>query len=179
MFNFPTITLTGLTHEDQISKAISLSKRYSFVEWAILFSPTRIGGRYAKREFIVYNENLQELPRKAVHLCGQAVTMFMEGDPVITNMLDIGIHRVQLNFNHTRMPIDLQRLSYVMEQYPTITFITQHNSANKDVYKTITALNHALLFDQSGGAGVTPDTWNMPIDNKLCGYAGGLGPDNI
>src|SRR5207302_929741 len=39
------------------------------------------------------------------------------------------------------------------------------------------------LFDTSGGAGLTPDdleeSWPMAWPGKYCGYAGGLGPDNV
>jgi hypothetical protein len=35
------------------------------------------------------------------------------------------------------------------------------------------------LFDRSHGEGVLPKDWAEPIDNVLCGYAGGLGPENL
>jgi len=37
----------------------------------------------------------------------------------------------------------------------------------------------AALFDTSGGAGVLPDVWPGPAKEFWCGYAGGLGPDNV
>jgi hypothetical protein len=35
------------------------------------------------------------------------------------------------------------------------------------------------LYDGSGGRGVSPDKWFPPLPGKRCGYAGGLGLDNI
>jgi phosphoribosylanthranilate isomerase len=39
--------------------------------------------------------------------------------------------------------------------------------------------NHQVLFDQSGGRGIETTEWETPLENKICGYAGGLGPQNI
>jgi hypothetical protein len=37
-----------------------------------------------------------------------------------------------------------------------------------------------FLFDRSGGRGEAPDLWpEVPPDDMLVGYAGGLGPDNV
>lgn len=38
---------------------------------------------------------------------------------------------------------------------------------------------HSILFDASGGRGVGPLQWPDPIEGKLCGYAGGMGPTNV
>ena len=37
----------------------------------------------------------------------------------------------------------------------------------------------SLLYDTSSGAGVLPYTWPSPMPDRRCGYAGGLGPDNL
>ena len=38
-----------------------------------------------------------------------------------------------------------------------------------------------VLMDASRGTGVVPETWGAPssLAQTFCGYAGGLGPDNI
>lgn len=181
MFNHPVVTLTGITHENDAAKARELALKYDFLEWGILYSPTRVGGRYAARNWIMNNDDMLRLSRKALHLCGQAVPMFLNNNSQVTDMLEpeLGVRRVQLNFNIIKTPIDLAKLDEEIQQYPWITFITQHNNSNKNVYKQITASNHQVLFDQSGGNGVSPKAWKKPLKNKICGYAGGLGPGNI
>ena len=178
---YPTLTLTGLTHEDQITQAAALSDRFNFLEWGILYSPSRVGGRYAAHNWILNDSNVLRLPKKALHLCGKAVPMFLEANPQVTELLhpDVGIRRVQLNFNIVKTPLDLSLVSAAMHSFPHIDFITQHNNSNEDVYNQIWASNHQVLFDQSGGNGIGPKEWKKPLRNKLCGYAGGLGPDNI
>ena len=38
----------------------------------------------------------------------------------------------------------------------------------------------SMLFDASGGRGISPDTWNSPIySNHKMGYSGGLSPENV
>lgn len=88
--------------------------------------------------------------------------------------------RVQLNFNHRRAPVDLSALAALLNQFPDMTVITQHNTANEDVWKSLAGwINHAVLFDSSGGNGVECKAWPSPISGVSCGYAGGLGPDHL
>lgn len=39
--------------------------------------------------------------------------------------------------------------------------------------------NHSVLFDASGGNGISPDEWIAPLSGISCGYAGSIGPDNV
>ncbi len=58
--------------------------------------------------------------------------------------------------------------------------ITQHNSANHSLLNVLSGTpNHAVLFDESGGQGISPAAWPLPHSGKKCGYAGGLGVDNL
>lgn len=40
-------------------------------------------------------------------------------------------------------------------------------------------INASILHDLSSGTGVTPNNWPVPDPVIPCGYAGGLGPDNV
>jgi phosphoribosylanthranilate isomerase len=62
--------------------------------------------------------------------------------------------------------------------YPRQTVITQHNPSNASLL-AVSASNHALLIDASGGRGASPDRWEDVSTSKHVGFAGGLGPDNI
>ena len=60
------------------------------------------------------------------------------------------------------------------------TIITQHNDANRDLWQEMKEFeNHAVLFDKSGGRGQSPEQWSAPLPGVTCGYAGGLGPENL
>lgn len=60
-------------------------------------------------------------------------------------------------------------------------FIFQWDGVNDHLtYASFAAgLKVAALFDTSGGAGQLPLSWPKPIAAFPCGYAGGLGPDNV
>ena len=36
-----------------------------------------------------------------------------------------------------------------------------------------------MLFDTSSGAGRSPAEWPAAVEGRFCGYAGGLGPENL
>jgi phosphoribosylanthranilate isomerase len=88
--------------------------------------------------------------------------------------------RIQLNFSQRREQLNLSKLGEWLTARDGVTVITQHNSANIAVYQAfLDHGNHAVLFDASGGQGASPETWHIPLPRTSCGYAGGLGPDNL
>lgn len=85
----------------------------------------------------------------------------------------IGFQRVQINGAVSQMEIE-----HACYDHPEIQFITQHNKHNLDLLK-FKAPNHQILVDASGGRGISPDKWIRPETDKIVGFAGGLGPDNL
>lgn len=178
-------TLTGVDEHSDLSRITDLSARYRSAEWGFLYSPKLQGqpGRYPSVEFLrAVFSSLPFYVNVAMHVCGKGVTDLLEKEPVITELLVRVNHRggrVQLNFNQARKPIDIQALRDLISTYPKLTFITQHNEANASLWEALGGLdNHAMLFDASGGRGISPDFWPTPLPVS-CGYAGGLGVDNI
>jgi hypothetical protein len=119
----------------------------------------------------------------ALHVCGSGVPELLGGEPVVLELVDLVAARggrIQLNFNQARDPVALDRLLGFMAQRPALTVITQHNLANDWLWRLLrVAANHAVLFDASGGRGLLPEVWPAPLPGVSCGYAGGLGPDNL
>lgn len=180
-------TLTGVDEHSDLSRITDLSARYRSAEWGFLYSPKLQGqpGRYPSVDFMGHAFNtLPFYVNVAMHVCGKGVTDLLEKEPVITALMFRvfqrgGGNRVQLNFNQLRKPVDIQALRDLISKYPKLTFITQHNEANASLWKSLEDLeNHAVLFDASGGRGVSPEFWPTPLPVS-CGYAGGLGVDNI
>ena len=175
------VTLTGADDSTDPRKLSTIAKRFPFVEFAILWSPTRAGsGRYPSRQWI--SEFCVEADRSnincALHLCGGSVPSLLEFDPGLV-ALTHPFSRLQLNWAQTRNPLDLDQLSRFIHKCGR-SIITQHNHANHSVTQAIDAKCHEVLFDASGGAGREADMYPSPIPGKrFCGYAGGLGPDNI
>jgi hypothetical protein len=107
----------------------------------------------------------------ALHICGrQARDRLAIGD------LDYLIERVgRIQINGHFLPGELESFCRL---YPTHTIITQHGPAIAYLVE-VPVTNHAILVDASGGRGISPQQWERPETDKLVGFAGGLGPDNL
>lgn len=198
MTNFPSraaeplllthVTLTGVDVRTDLSALVGLSKGHPLVEWGFLYSPRRQGlpGRYPAVEFLL--ETFRELPsevRVALHACGSGVLDLLEAERTaleLAELVALRRGRLQLNFNQTDFPLPLSALGEFMLAFPELQVITQYNKDNQHVHKALAEFpltNHQLLFDSSGGCGLLATEWPRPISGVTCGYAGGLGPDNL
>lgn len=197
----PFCTLTGADEHINPDDLWSLSMRFPFVEWGILYSNNRQGdGRYPSFEWInaLVKKNgapavRGKLPNFALHICGGAVHEFIadpHGSAVGKVVSGGGFQRVQLNFNIQRKSIDMVNLRRALDLCRAKTIITQHNDNNQGVWRCLGGMrNHAVLFDASGGSGRECAHWPEPLvksnpglgeeEYPVCGYAGGLGPDNV
>lgn len=192
--NIKYLTLTGADDSTDPLALAALSKQFPFVEWAILISEQREGtARYPTREWREAFHLASPDSNTAAHLCGKEVLRRLASED--TELAEELKHyqRIQLNFNamHTDEQL-LEKLIqcttsgfYTHKTGVKTQFITQYNQANVDITARFIDAhqqlpsNHLILFDASGGLGRSPEYWPTAIPNKLCGYAGGLGPDNI
>lgn len=179
-------TLTGVDAKTDLQELADLSAQYPIAEWGLLYSPKRQGqpGRYPS--IAMLGKALAELPdhvRVALHVCGQGVPDLLAGEATVSGLVARVVGRggrVQLNFNQTREPIDLAALRGILEANPALKVITQQNEANMSVWAALQGIgNHAVLFDSSGGRGILSGQWAHPLSGVSCGYAGGLGRDNL
>jgi len=179
-------TLTGVDDSTDFAVLSDMSAEFPAVEWGFLYSPSRAGlpGRYPfevtlQRAFL----HLPEHVRVALHICGHGVPNLIEGDRLVTELVEfIGKRagRVQLNFNVNAGRVTTTGLSTLLGRFPQIDFITQRNASNQGIAEAMMGFgNHSVLFDASGGNGQSPEVWLPPLKDVRCGYAGGLGPDNL
>ncbi|MEG1350509.1 MAG: hypothetical protein RSD49_21000 [Hafnia sp.] len=178
-------TLTGVDEHCDLRVIESLSVSYPLAEWGFLYTPKQQGlpGRYPSMAFL--SSALAALPKfvnTALHVCGKGVNELLNEEhnaTVLLELMKLRGGRIQLNVNHARKPVDITRLKALMTSCPTVTFITQHNEANTDLWLELRDQeNHAILFDTSGGRGISPSSWPKPLPLK-CGYAGGHSVENI
>ncbi len=144
------------------------------------------------------------LPMLCGHLCGRWVRELLAGNFTYSEDRKSHFelwHRMQLNFHGEDLRsfrganwYNLFHLQNWNKQY-----IFQIDGVNDDIYLTtirqfpnpnataptfkggvqiINFPSAVPLFDLSGGQGISPESWPKPIA-PYCGYAGGLGPDNL
>ena len=100
---------------------------------------------------------------------------YLPGRPVVG--------RVQLNMpKATANSLDPYRLKNVIDAFPNKEFILQYNNKTKEAVEKMhhVGAKFSLLYDASGGNGISPNGWNKPVYREHdMGYAGGLSPENI
>ncbi len=173
------VTLTGPdVHTDPASLA-ALARRHPRVEWGVLSSAERREARYPDDAWVARFLQACVDAHTAIHLCDAHVDAFIAGDAAIRAKA-AAFARAQLNFSQRATAKDIDALHRAIGAYPG-RVILQHNPDNAALIDALSArgADFDVLFDASGGKGVRPEAWPAPLPRLRCGYAGGLGPENV
>ena len=164
------VTFTGADEHTSIEGMQALSRQYH-VEWGVLFSPKKHGkGRYPPLHFVDRLIRADGL-RLSAHLCGGHSRDVIERctsdlDPLIAD----GFERAQIN--SAASDIDIMRINRWARGVKADPILQCRGS-----FPVATQVE--WLFDESGGRGISPRTWPTQHPAATCGYAGGIGPDNV
>jgi phosphoribosylanthranilate isomerase len=169
------LTITGADDTTDIQQMLDITVKYPFLEWGILFWESRVGtARYPSIKWANRFVDLG-LP-SASHICGKMVNDYIAGKG--RKFFQQYFNRVQLNFNYNPETHDIRQMSEMfMDSEKPI--ITQAKPCNEPLNNIGQVFNHHFLFDRSGGKGILPEQWPPVIDKRVCGYAGGLTPENL
>lgn len=183
------VTITGADDSTDFNWMNSITEQFPFVEWGILVSRSQMGSpRFPTMEWM---DNLRRYGDPALklslHVCGRWVRDICAGDwrrllsHIEGNLFTYD--RIQLNFHgaiHTLNRTFYFEARKICDKYG-LELILQVDGANDALVgeARIHQVYAVPLFDLSGGAGVVPGSWPMQPLDTYCGYAGGLGPDNI
>lgn len=178
-------TLTGADDSASIDDLWALGRKFPFVEWGVLYSIAQQGhGRYPSFDWIDHLTERMDLksgPGFALHICGRAVGEFLSDTNMHLRRITRDLRyfrRIQLNFRAGTYDPGIVKAGVARHPYQTI--ITQHNPVNAPLLPFLAgARNHAVLFDGSGGRSIRCNAWAPTLSGVECGYAGGLGPDNL
>lgn len=181
-----TVTITGADESVHPAQLAELSKLFPFVEWGILVSRKSVGNnRFPSLDWMrELEEEDRDNVQLSVHLCGAYVREFCMGDSKFqTELMDVWgmFNRVQVNTHGIFHDFDKNAMLQVMQNNHTKEFIFQRDDVNNNLLEVAVArdMKCSTLFDLSHGAGLLPDEWPMPLPKVKCGYAGGLGPQNL
>lgn len=183
------VTLTGADDSVSIDDLVEISDNYPFVEWGILFSQSKSGvPRYPSQEWVEFLScQRTEGMNLSAHLCGKWVEDALDGE--ITFLRDESIQstfqRIQLNCNKNRLDRVFSSDEVWKAFKPvSISLILGGSWQGHHHWSSLLLLNEVSpLFDASGGGGKSPSFWPELLSTEdktlFCGYAGGLGPENI
>lgn len=175
-------SITGADDAVQISDLSALATEFPFLETAILLLPARAGSaRFPRLEWIEEFGATYNGKNAAMHLCDDGFLGFVDGRQDIRDVMK-GFQRIQLNlkFGDVEGKYDPTELAARVREAPQWQFILQYTDDKNDLLPLFTDIpNHAVLFDESAGRGISPDRWSAPLPGHFCGYAGGMNPDNV
>lgn len=177
------ITFTGIDESCAIDELLTLLYADHRIELGILYSETKAGtGRYPTPAWIrqtagrIYSSH--GYGRVALHVCGRAVKRLLRGeklDPELPSLWEF--ERIQLNGHFDSLDTGPLR-RFIGDGNPGFRVITQFDG-NPTLHDSLRRPAHQVLFDSSGGQGVERSHWPTHLADWDCGYAGGLGPDNL
>lgn len=186
------LTITGADDETDIDEMLDLTSDHTFLEWGILF------GREAKQgttryptsrwieDWLAAAEDSWTTVSSAAHLC------FPWPRNLSCNALTWDeIYRLR-DFNRIQVN---QSYHEVNQDYIKALFLSISNIGKPVIFQNngtlpVADIDHyvsgmtcstipQVLFDCSGGRGVEIKDYPEPLSDMLCGYAGGIGPENI
>lgn len=165
------ITFTGLDDATDLKRVVALSRRYP-IEWGILLGRESGIPRFPSAGAI---DALRCLPiRRALHLCGPRARDAHE-KLVSVKLACEGFSRIQVN----GPDCDLDEMEDVAKALDRVV-IAQWRGEEFPAHR----MSLRYLFDRSAGQGKLPTLWprlphNAIVNLPLCGYAGGIGPENV
>lgn len=186
------VTISGADDGVDPAELARLSAEFPFVEWGILYSAKRNGEpRYPSLGWRVRLGKIETRMQLSLHLCGQVARDVLEGDTELIGTVDDDYQRIQVN---GWQPSGQEFRSVVLGE--SREFILQAR-CEEDLPRAsleISAIEAevpsewtgavSVLYDVSGGQGITPPSWPthrlpMRFGWGRLGYAGGIGPDNV
>jgi hypothetical protein len=182
------VTIIGADDSVTPKDLIDMSAQYPFVEWGILLSRSKQGSkRFPSRAWIQKLCSLAQdshtRPGISWQLCGAWLEDLCMGKISCPHLKTDAYDRLALIFNAHNYKFSfglfLERLSEMKEKGHHIIF--QMDGVN-DILVHLAkraGIKAQALFDLSHGTGKTPNGWPSPLPGIKCGYAGGIGPDNI
>ena len=175
-------SITGADDAINPDDLSQLAAEFPFLETAILLLPARAGTpRFPKLDWIENFFKTYRGKNAAMHLCDDGFLGFVAGRADILDLMR-GFQRIQLNlkFGDVEGKYDPAELVARVRAHPQWQFILQYTHDKKGLLPSFHDVpNHAVLFDESAGRGISPDSWDAPLTGHFCGYAGGMNPDNV
>ena len=165
------VTFTGADNQTSQEEMLKISQEFEFVEWGILFG--------SKLDRCPSQEWLAKVPQGmnlSAHLCGTFVAAAMNG-----NFLPLeSFNRIQLNFYKKRLEtaLNCQPLLEAIRKLEQ-DVILGGNFNGVEISPDKLPPNVQILYDASGGHGVSPKNWPEPAKHTAVGYAGGLRLENL
>jgi hypothetical protein len=167
------ITFAGVDETIGVENLVKIQEKYPGVEFAVLLSERNSGNtpRYPSTNYLNHFQDC--IQNYGVHLCGSITEKFNTwGDKFEHYHLCTQAKRIQIN---KKSLLEQQKGLKTVNSFYENCILVQPVSEFVDVLPG----NVHLLLDNSGGKGIYGSFWPFPLENRVCGYAGGISDLNI
>ena len=175
-----TVTLTGIDEKSDPEALVNLGRHFPFVELAVLAGTREGEPRMPTHRWIrkwVTKANRANVAT-AIHLCGARSRTARDQNWEKLTELTAGFGRVQVNLPPPERCAAAPALDN-FAQFLQRRVVVQHEGP-WETSEAARCANLDLLADGSGGRGIPGfGSWPPPRDERLNGYAGGIGPATI
>lgn len=182
------VTFSGIDDSTDPKWLVEVSHQFKDVidiEWGILLSPKTNRPRYPSEEWVESLEKIAARKRLNLsgHLCGSYAKSFAYNDEVESIPIDLSMFdRIQINLAPFIETVNKELLiKSIKKDFCYIVQAGTNIDKSVDIANFISKhlANTNILFDCSGGRGISQETWPEPVQGFFCGYAGGIGVPNI
>lgn len=188
------LTFTGADDGTNPADLIMFSRRFPWVEWGILIGSRAMAARMPSpqwiRELLRLKATAGHRVNLSLHICGRPLRTIADGRSIVgEGGEDLrGFERVQLNWHGDRqgdiggkIAAAFSSMRVQIDWEPEVIFQGDETNAAAELHRETEQMgfNVSMLFDCSHGAGVLPESWPKSIPSIKCGWAGGLGLENI
>ena len=183
--SFLGVTFSGVDETADVEKLSEIRSHYFTIEWGLWLAVERqgIAAGFPSVEWIC---KLAPGLNLSAQLWGKSATDFLQGtDSELMahyGKLWSSFRRIQINSTDGIDQVDLPRLVRLMERNPDKQLILRVRDRNLEVADALVAegISCSTLFDEFEAHESPQKKWPKgPKRFAGCGYAGGLGPDNI
>jgi hypothetical protein len=183
--SFLGVTFAGVDETADVEKLKEIGSHYFTVEWG-LWLAVEHQGRVAGFPSVEWICKLAPGLNLAAQLRGKSATDFLRGNDAEL-MAYYGeawslFRRIQINSTDRIDQVDLSGLTRLIEKNPEKEVILRVRDRNLEVADALVTagISCSTLFDESELQEPAQKKWPKGIKRfSGCGYAGGLGPDNI
>ena len=183
--SFLGVTFAGLDESADLEKLKEIRSLYFTVEWGIRLAVEH-RGREAGFPDIDWMRRLAPELNLSAHLRGKSASDFLQGDDTEL-MVHYGacwprFRRIQIDSPKAIDAVAIPKLVRLIEKNPEKQIVFRVREQNLDIADALVTrgIPCATLFDQSEAQDPAQKKWPKGVKRFAgCGYAGGLGPDNI
>ena len=183
--SFLGVTFAGVDETADIHKLSEIRSHYFTVEWGLWLAVER-QGRAAGFPNVEWIGKLPPRLNLSAQLVGKSAADFLAGDDseLMTRYGELWsmFRRIQINSTDGIDQVDLPRLIQLIQKNQDKQIVLRVRDRNLEVADALVAqgISCSTLFDEFEAQEPAQKKWPKgPKRFVGCGYAGGLGPDNI